>query len=86
MENNKDEARNLRPRVEKVFFSSGDIVEVKHDIPNKPVMIVQSIDKMPMKAGDKVSLLGVTCIWFSTDLKLQKSRFSTKDIKKVEDD
>jgi hypothetical protein len=52
---------------------------VKHDIPNRPFMIVQSIDKL-VASGDRVALLGVTCIWFSSDLKLQKSRFSTKDI------
>jgi hypothetical protein len=79
MENTSEE-KALRPRVEKTFFASGDIVIVKHDIPNKPTMIVQSIDKLPMAAGDRVALLGVTCIWFSEDLKLQKSRFSTKDI------
>jgi hypothetical protein len=74
------EDKALRPRVEKIFFSSGDIVVVKHDIPNKPFMIVQSIDKLPVAVGDRIALLGVTCIWFSSDLKLQKSRFSTKDI------
>jgi hypothetical protein len=55
----------------------------KHDIPNRPFMIVQSIDKLPVASGDRVALLGVTCIWFSSDLKLQKSRFSTKDIIKT---
>jgi hypothetical protein len=81
------EEKALRPRMEKIFFSSGDIVTIKHDIPNKPSMIVQSIDKLPVSSGDRVALLGVTCIWFSTDLKLQKSRFSTKDIiKKPADD
>jgi hypothetical protein len=74
------EEKALRPRIEKIFFSSGDIVMVKHDIPNRPFMIVQSIDKLPVASGDRVALLGVTCIWFSSDLKLQKSRFSTKDI------
>jgi hypothetical protein len=43
-------------------------------------MIVQSIDKLPFASGDRVALLGVTCIWFSSDLKLQKAGFSTKDI------
>lgn len=80
------EEKALRPRIDKVFFSSGDIVIVKHDIPNKPAMIVQSIDKLPIASGDRVALLGVTCIWFSADLKLQKSRFSTKDIIKKETD
>jgi hypothetical protein len=48
----------------KKYSSSGDIVMVKHDIPNRPFMIVQSIDKL-VASGDRVALLGVTCIWFS---------------------
>jgi hypothetical protein len=48
---------------------------VKHDIPNRPFMIVQSIDKLPVASGDRVALLEVTCIWFSSDLKLQKAGF-----------
>jgi hypothetical protein len=31
---------------------------VKHDIPNRPFMIVQSIDKLPFASGDRVALLG----------------------------
>jgi hypothetical protein len=26
---------------------------VKHDIPNRPFMIVQSIDKLPVASGDR---------------------------------
>lgn len=85
MENIKED-RVLRTRIEKTFFSSGDVVIVKHDIPDRPHMIVQSIDKLPISTGDRVALLGVTCMWFSSDNKLQKARFSTKDIKKVTDD
>jgi hypothetical protein len=58
---------------------------VKHDIPNRPFMIVQSIDKLPVASGDR-ALLGVTCIWFSSDLKLQKSRFSTRTLSKPVND
>ena len=72
--------------MERVFFSSGEVVELKQELPNRPKMLVQSVDKIPMKEGDKVALLGVTCIWFSVDQKLQRCRFSTKDLKKVSDD
>jgi hypothetical protein len=44
------EEKALRPRMEKIF-SSGDIVTIKHDIPNKLSMIVQSIDKLPVSSG-----------------------------------
>lgn len=87
MENNRD--NGLLPRPDRVFFSAGNLVELKHDIPNKPQMVVVSVDKLPMKVGgdnDKVALLGVTCIWFSTDCKLQSHRFSTKDLVKIKGD
>jgi hypothetical protein len=81
--NNDKEEKILRPRMEKIFYATGDIVTLKHDIPNNPIMLVQSVDKLPMAEGDRVALLGLTCIWFSSDFKLQKYRFSTKDVKKV---
>jgi hypothetical protein len=31
---------------------------VKHDIPNRPFMIVQSIDKLPVASGDRVAARG----------------------------
>jgi len=95
------ESRTLRPRGEKVFFASGDLVEIKHDVPNKPEMLVQSVDKATMKLKryapetgqdsttiekDKGTLLGVTCIWFTTNGELQKHRFNTKDLQKVKRD
>lgn len=88
--------KNLRPRNERVFFASGDLVEIKHDMPNKPVMLVQSVDKTTMKKypmpgeadteKDKGTLLGVTCIWFTKNLELQKHRFNTKDLVKIDHD
>lgn len=66
--------------MEKIFFSEGDIVQVKHDIDNKPTMLVQKIDKTVM--GERPRLLGVTCIWFTTTGELQQHRFNTKDIER----
>lgn len=80
MENNRNV---LQP---KVFFAAGDLVTLKHDIDNRPSMVVQSVDKSTIKSESVVALLGVTCIWFSSDFKLQKNRFSTKDLKKIEND
>lgn len=67
---------------EKVFFKAGDKVMIKHDIANRPEMIVQSVDKTTF-GNDKSGLLGVTCIWFSDTKELQKARFNTKDLKKL---
>ena len=76
----------------KVFFSAGDLVTLKHDLENKPIMLVQTIDKTtfprartPMSGAASAErrvggLLGVTCIWFSKDLILQSYRFNTKDL------
>lgn len=91
------EPRTLRPRGERIFFASGDLVEIKHNMPNKPVMLVQSVDKSTMKVRkyipggdddspgerDKGTLLGLTCIWFTSTGELQKHRFNTKDLIKI---
>lgn len=81
MESNR---RELRPRI---YFSPGDVVQLKQDIANKPKMVVKSVDKMASPAGGEgTSLLGVTCIWFDTTLALQKFRFNTKDLEKIKND
>lgn len=69
---------------EKVFFTPGDVVELRQDIPMKPQMIVESVDKSTFKEGKSV-LFGVTCFWFSTDLEIQEKRFNTKDLIHVEE-
>lgn len=82
----KDTTPALRSRIERVYFSAGDLVEIKHPIENRPTMVVQSVDKMPIRgAADTAtsSLLGVTCFWFSSDKKFQSKRFSTKDLAKI---
>jgi hypothetical protein len=55
---------------------------VKHDIPNRPFMIVQSIDKLSCLRRSSGFARSNLYMVFS-DLKLQKSRFSTKDIIKT---
>ena len=69
---------------EKVFFQPGDMVQMKQDIPNKPVMVVNRIERSIMKNNEgKDYLRGVKCRWFSTDGKLQEAVFSTKDLIKL---
>jgi uncharacterized protein YodC (DUF2158 family) len=78
MENTKYEKK------EKVFFATGDLVELKKELPNKPVMMVSSVDKTTMTDnGGAPILLGVTCIWFTTGKEIQKARFNTKDLQRV---
>jgi uncharacterized protein YodC (DUF2158 family) len=70
---------------EKVFFTPGDVVELRQSIQNKPEMVVASVDKSTFKEGKSV-LFGVTCFWFTEAGMIQEKRFNTKDLKHVEGD
>ena len=67
---------------EKVYFTPGDEVSIKQDVPNKPRMVVASVDKALMRttAGSKSTLFGVTCFWFDKNQVLREYRFNTKDL------
>ena len=65
----------------------GDVVKVRQEISNKPVMIVVGKETNrfkpdPDEAG-KEYLQGIKCRWFSTDMKLQEGIFNTKDLIKL---
>jgi hypothetical protein len=64
---------------EKVFFTAGDVVELRQDISNKPTMVVKSVDKGGL-AGEKPMLWGITCFWFTSTMEYQEKRFNTKDL------
>ena len=72
-----------------IYFNPGDVVQLKQDIPNKPVMIVvkkeTSIFKHDQKRrmDKKPILIGIKCRWFTTDGTLQEAIFSTKDLQLV---
>ena len=74
---------------QKIFLNPGEIVTLKQDIPNKPVMIVvkkeTSIFKHDIKRlnDKKPILIGLRCRWFTTTGELQEATFSTKDLVKV---
>lgn len=69
---------------EKIFFSPGDIVQMKQDIPNKPKMVVIKIERSIIKREDQSQYLrGLKCRWFTSDGKLQEAVFSTKDLIKI---
>lgn len=65
-------------QVEKVFLSPGDVVTLKQEILNSPYMLVTG--KLNSEGG---LLIGMKCIWFSEDKKLQMGVFSTKDLIKI---
>lgn len=68
---------------EKVFFTPGDVVVLRQDIPNKPEMVVSTVDKSTFKDGKSV-LFGVTCFWFTDAKEVQEKRFNTKDLKHID--
>ena len=74
---------------DKIFLNPGEIVTLKQDIPNKPVMIVikkeTSVFKHDSKRlnDKKPILIGIRCRWFTTTGELQEATFSTKDLAKI---
>ena len=69
----------------KVYFLPGDLVEIKQDIPNKPVMMVYRIERSLIRTKDNKdnTLRGVKVRWFTENGFLQEAIFSTKDLQKV---
>ena len=74
---------------EKIFLNPGQIVTLKQDIPNKPVMLVVKKETSVFKHDNKrlndkkPILIGIRCRWFTTTGELQEATFSTKDLIKV---
>ena len=74
---------------EKIFLNPGEIVTLKQDIPNKPVMLVVKKETSVFKHDSKrlndkkPILIGIRCRWFTTTGELQEATFSTKDFIKV---
>ena len=70
---------------DKIFFSPGNIVTLKQDIPNKPIMIVHRIERNIIRNKDGKDLLkGCKVRWFTKDGFLQEAIFSTKDLILIE--
>lgn len=72
---------------DKIYFNPGDIVTIKHDIPNKPIMFVlekstRSLYNKDTQEKENV-FLGIKCRWFDKNQVLQEGLFSTKDLIKV---
>lgn len=70
---------------DKVIFCPGDLVMVRQDLPNKPVMIVVRKESTIFKDENKLnSLKGIRCRWFTTTNELQEAVWNTKDLLRVE--
>ena len=66
---------------EKIYFSPGQIVKMKQDIPNSPLMVIYRIERSIIRnTNGKDFLKGCRCRWFTKDGYLQEATFSTKDL------
>ncbi len=68
---------------ENIFYKPGDIVQIKQNIPNKPLMIVVKKETSLFKNNmeDKKNVLkGIRCRWFTTTGQLQETIWNTKDL------
>ena len=66
---------------EKIYFVPGQIVTLRQDIPNKPIMLVHRVERSIIRNEDKNALLkGVKVRWFTENGFLQEAVFSTKDL------
>ena len=66
------------------MFLPGDLVTLRQELPNKPVMIVvrkeSTIFRDEMKNNN---LKGNRCGWFTTNNELQEAVWNTKDLIKL---
>ena len=68
----------------KIYFTPGDVVTLRQEIPNKPTMIVHRIEKTIIRGkGDDNTLKGICCRWFTTSGSMCEETFSTKDLIKL---
>lgn len=75
----------LKTMDDKIYFQPGDLVSLKKDIPNKPIMIVvKKVTSVFKKEGDNNILKGIKCRWFTQDGILQEAIWNTKDIYKID--
>lgn len=69
---------------EKTFFSPGQLVKLKQNLPNAPIMMVYRIERSIMRNTNGRDILkGCRCRWFTADGIMQEALFNTKDLRLV---
>lgn len=70
---------------DKIYFNAGDVVTLKQDIPNKPIMVVVKKASYIFKhdTDKKSALKGIKCMWFTKDGQIQEYIFNTKDLQLI---
>lgn len=73
-----------------IYFNPGQVVQLKQNIPNKPLMVVMKKETSLFKHNNKrlnekkPILIGIRCRWFTSNGELQEAIFNTKDLQLVE--
>ena len=69
---------------DKTLFFPGDLVTLRQELPNKPVMVVVRKESTIFRDENKAnSLKGIRCRWFTTDNALQEAVWNTKDLIRI---
>lgn len=70
---------------DKIYFSPGDVITLRQDIPFKPTMLVVKKETtfLRTKMPEESSLKGIKCRWFTEQGLLQEAVFNTKDLIKL---
>ena len=70
---------------DKMMFFPGDLVTLRQELPNKPVMIVVRKESTIFRDENKTnSLRGIRCRWFTTSNEVQEAVWNTKDLIKLD--
>lgn len=70
---------------DKMMFFPGDLVTLRQELPNKPVMVVVRKESTIFRDENKTnSLKGIRCRWFTTTNELQEAVWNTKDLIKID--
>ena len=70
---------------DKMMFFPGDLVTLRQELPNKPMMVVVRKESTIFRDENKTnSLKGIRCRWFTTKNELQEAVWNTKDLIKVD--
>lgn len=69
---------------DKMMFFPGDLVTLRQELPNKPVMVVVRKESAIFRDENKTnSLKGIRCRWFTVNNELQEAVWNTKDLIKI---
>lgn len=81
---------NVKTTLDKIYYQPGDLVTVRHDISNKPIMVVKSKSQFvnTKYSNDTTKnpaphFHGMICYWFTKNSEYVEKVFNTKDLEHV---